>query len=328
MSLKRQTKWTTRENDAFASSVIAELAAPRHKPSYAWGNDTPLSLASESLTYPAVNTLTLVPVEITDPFILHSFCLYVTAAFASTLRGQFYLYRVEQPRNNSFQLKRFGPAVSNIFPLDTIGLKKILLHNSTLLQSGLYYIGLHVTGTGAMGSLASTTSNTNRTKQVTAAAIPASIDLVSTTEANQFVFGALTANGNLHLDASVSGFSFGSKAISSSITATANTTTISLTDIPTAAMTITPAAGVYLVWYTGSVSTSANGNFIETSIYVDGVQTAHSERRSGGTRNDAYPFSCTDIATVDGTQAITGQWRTTGGAATMYERSIVLVETF
>ena len=41
-------------------------------------------------------------------------------------------------------------------------------------------------------------------------------------------------------------------------------------------MSVTPAAGTYLVWFTGSVDHSANGGSIEMSIYAGGAQNAAS----------------------------------------------------
>ena len=113
------------------------------------------------------------------------------------------------------------------------------------------------------------------------------------------------------------------------VTATANTTTTSATDLLVNAMTLTPAAGTYMVWFTGSVEHDTNNSFVFTSIYSGGVQVAASERQfeRGGAQGDVgASFACVARVTVNGAQAITGQWRTDAATATMHERGLHLIE--
>ena len=112
-------------------------------------------------------------------------------------------------------------------------------------------------------------------------------------------------------------------------TATADTTTTSATDTQVNAMTLTPAAGTYMVWFTGSVDHSSNNSSIFTSIYNGGTQVASSERefgRGAGQGDVTCSFACVAIVTVDGATAITGQWRTDAATATMHERTLHVVE--
>jgi hypothetical protein len=112
-------------------------------------------------------------------------------------------------------------------------------------------------------------------------------------------------------------------------TATADTTTTSATDVLVNAMTLTPAAGTYTVFFTGSVDHSANNGDIDTSVYSGGVQVASSERtfgRGAGQGNVTSSFCCVAIVTVNGAQAIEGQWRTSGATATMHERALTISE--
>jgi hypothetical protein len=104
-------------------------------------------------------------------------------------------------------------------------------------------------------------------------------------------------------------------------------TTSSLTDIIATSMTLTPIAGTYLVWFTGSVSHSANGGSIYTSIYYGVTQNAASERNynRGGNQSQTNGFACDALVTVNGSQAITGQWRTSGATATMYQRTLAIL---
>ena len=46
---------------------------------------------------------------------------------------------------------------------------------------------------------------------------------------------------------------------------------------PTSPTCTTPGAGDYLVWFSGSVEGSAGGSTQNVSLYVNGVQLAHSE---------------------------------------------------
>jgi hypothetical protein len=91
-------------------------------------------------------------------------------------------------------------------------------------------------------------------------------------------------------------------------------------------MTATPAAGTYLVHFQGSVEHSSNSSTIWTSIYAGGTQVAASEReyRRGAAQGDvASSFACMAIVTVNGAQAIQGQWRTDTATATAHEHQLM-----
>jgi len=63
------------------------------------------------------------------------------------------------------------------------------------------------------------------------------------------------------------------------VSATADTTTTSTMDVAVSGMTVTPSAGDCHVWFSGSVEGSADGSTQNVSIYVNGVQLAHTERQ-------------------------------------------------
>ena len=63
------------------------------------------------------------------------------------------------------------------------------------------------------------------------------------------------------------------------VSATADTTTTGTTDVAVSGMTVTPGAGDYLVWFSGSVEGIAGGSTQNVSLYVNGVQLAHGERQ-------------------------------------------------
>lgn len=113
----------------------------------------------------------------------------------------------------------------------------------------------------------------------------------------------------------------------SSATATADDTTTSATDTLMNSMTLTPAAGVYLALWSGSIVNSANGaerTFI--SLYVGGSQVTATER-SIGTSGGAYASSSvSSIVTVNGSQAVELRWRVAGGTSTVHSRRLTVLK--
>ena len=114
-------------------------------------------------------------------------------------------------------------------------------------------------------------------------------------------------------------------------TATTTTTTTATTDTQTNSMTLTPVAGTYMVWFSGSVTDNTRGASIYTSIYSAGAQVAYSEQESNVGGDDVntwigvLPFTCIAKVTVNGAQAIEGRWRVSTGTGTMYERTLTLL---
>lgn len=120
----------------------------------------------------------------------------------------------------------------------------------------------------------------------------------------------------------------GGNPASSIVEATADTTTTSGTDGVADSMTVTPAAGTYAVWFSGSIEHSSNNSTINLSIYSGGSQVAASERlfrRGAGQGDVATTFTCMAKVTVNGSQAIEGQWRTSSSTATMHQRQLLIV---
>jgi hypothetical protein len=111
--------------------------------------------------------------------------------------------------------------------------------------------------------------------------------------------------------------------------AAGDTTTTSATDVLMDSMTVTPEAGTYLVWFQGSLQHSSTNDSIFTSIYSGGVQVAASERvflRGGASADVSSSFACMAKVTVNGSQAIEGQWRTTAATATAHERQLLILK--
>jgi hypothetical protein len=97
------------------------------------------------------------------------------------------------------------------------------------------------------------------------------------------------------------------------VTSSATFNTSSATDVLVTGATITPGAGTYLVWYTGTAAHNKNGQQAVVSIYANGVQAADSERRAGGQANNQGPFCSVAEVTVAAGQAIEGRIRSSGG---------------
>lgn len=98
-------------------------------------------------------------------------------------------------------------------------------------------------------------------------------------------------------------------------------TTTSTSDILCQGMTVTPVAGVYICFFTGSAFLGGSmlaGRFIETSIYHGTTKVLGSIRQFVDQTNYYTPFVCFAVITVNGSTAISGRWRVTTNTGTMY----------
>jgi hypothetical protein len=117
-------------------------------------------------------------------------------------------------------------------------------------------------------------------------------------------------------------------ADSNEVSATADDTTTSATDVLVNGMTITPGAGNYHIWFSGSVEGNTDNTTQNVSLYVNGSQLPHTERQiytESSIANTSFPVAthARRLNVLDG-QAIEVRWRTTGGTATMHERTLVV----
>lgn len=108
-------------------------------------------------------------------------------------------------------------------------------------------------------------------------------------------------------------------------TATADTAVSNSSYTLLSGMTLTPAAGAYLVWFTSSVESSSVTDLTFLSIFVGGSQVAASEIETDSkTANEADAVQCVARVVVDGTQAIEVKWKNNGAAtATAHERTLI-----
>lgn len=117
----------------------------------------------------------------------------------------------------------------------------------------------------------------------------------------------------------------------SQATATTDTTTISTTDVLASPLSVTPGAGDYLIWFSGSLENTSDGlaNYDQfVSLYVNGVQVGHTERvitTEDSIGDTSFPFAGHAYVTgLGASDAIEVRWRTTFGTATMHERTLTL----
>lgn len=118
-----------------------------------------------------------------------------------------------------------------------------------------------------------------------------------------------------------------------SASATGTVTTTSATPALLGSMTITPIAGTYQVFFDTTVQTTTGGNSITFAVYNNGTIITNSSRTiqfpTATLINSGYPFSCATQAnavTVNGSQAITIEWSTSGGTATCLNRTITVMK--
>lgn len=128
----------------------------------------------------------------------------------------------------------------------------------------------------------------------------------------------------------------GDNAPSYQATATDDITTSSTTDVLATGMTLTPPAGTYLVWFSGSVAMTQLNNTNETtiflSIYSANSQILSSEEKTGRLNDNGdplqQPFTCVAKVTVNGSQTIEGRWRIVDNQniATMHQRNLTILK--
>lgn len=161
------------------------------------------------------------------------------------------------------------------------------------------------------------------------------VSICASSFGNQFVSSLSIFSGevasNLTAGAPLSVSSTGKVASGLSVTevsATADTTTTSTTDVLINSMTETPASGTYIVWFDTCVDHSAQSVAVVVSLYVGGTLKADSVRSpvprfNGVGANTLTPcISINGKVTVNGSQAIEARWKTASGTATAHQRTM------
>lgn len=121
----------------------------------------------------------------------------------------------------------------------------------------------------------------------------------------------------------------GAHIVDSSVSSQTTTTTTSATLATLNSMTLTPPEGKYRFDFNMTVQTTTGGNSITVVIQLAGTSIAASSRTiqfpTATLIDSGYPFSLSTLAydvTVNGSQAVTVAWSTTGGTATALNRTL------
>lgn len=96
-------------------------------------------------------------------------------------------------------------------------------------------------------------------------------------------------------------------------------------DVLIPGMTITPGAGDYLIFFTGSVENTGFGDAVTVSIYSNGNQIAASVVRCESFSNLSNPIATNGYLTNLGAgQAIEVKWKVSGGTGTCHQRTLIV----
>lgn len=112
------------------------------------------------------------------------------------------------------------------------------------------------------------------------------------------------------------------------VSATADTTTTSTTDVLMNSMTITPVAGTYLTFFSTCVDHSNQSVSVTISIYSGGTLKSDSQRptvprfNGVGANSLSHCVASQGVVVVNGSQAIEGRWRTAANTATAHQRTL------
>lgn len=110
-------------------------------------------------------------------------------------------------------------------------------------------------------------------------------------------------------------------------------TTTSTSFVVATGMDVTPPSGFYLVFFTGSAGNSSGGQSVEVVIGKNITPVDYSRRllSSGASvfgSGDSYrnSFCAVGLVSVNGTDAIRGAWRVSGGTGSMVSRRLTLIK--
>ena len=148
------------------------------------------------------------------------------------------------------------------------------------------------------------------------------VKISATDTTSGFLGDKLTNNGSVRFTKENADANETLKAdiLATEVDSDATTTTTSTSDVLMSGMTVTPEAGTYLVFFTGSIQHSS-GAVTTISIYAGGSYVMRRTVNSSNATN-RMGFSCVAKVTVNGSQAIEGKWKTASGTATAYERGL------
>lgn len=109
------------------------------------------------------------------------------------------------------------------------------------------------------------------------------------------------------------------------ISATSVTSTISSTYNVISGMTSTPSAGMYVVLFSSTGSTSKSSAIINYGIFINGTLVDSSERTYRGTTSTTHTLYTQAKVTVNGSQTIDIRYKTSDGTFTVGIRNMLLL---
>ncbi len=124
----------------------------------------------------------------------------------------------------------------------------------------------------------------------------------------------------------------GSSPVGDIAEATNEISTTSSSYVLAASMTLTPASGTYLVWFSGVCQHSVHIERLSTAIYSGGSLVSASEREWSGYQSQTpppgySPFATYAKVTVNGSEAIEGRFKEMdAGTARLRQRQLMILK--
>ncbi len=206
---------------------------------------------------------------------------------------------------------------------------------STAPSWGKIGLTTHVSGTLPIangGTNSSTALNNNRIMvssggAVTEAAALTNGQLLIGSTSAAPVAATLNAGNGIAITNAAGAITIANEPTITMATGTSTLTTTSTTDVAlSTALSITPGAGDYLVFFTGVVSNNNGGRGVIMSIYVNGTKIAASEiQATSGLASDKNTIASNTYVTGLGAgQAIEMRWRTESNTGSITNRTLIV----
>ena len=135
----------------------------------------------------------------------------------------------------------------------------------------------------------------------------------------------LTAGNGIAITNSAGGITIASQPAITEVSATSDITTTSTSDVVVTGMTVTPGAGDYLVFFTGSMENTNSNKQGTLSIYSNGVQIAASVVQSQMPANRPVAMATNAYITgLSAGQVIDVRWNVTANTGTFHQRTLIV----
>jgi hypothetical protein len=215
-----------------------------------------------------------------------------------------------------------GASSDNVLKAGDIMTGSLILPSGSPSIPSLNFTGSNTTGLSAITDILSLNTSgiqrmsINSTGKIT---IP---DLLSIGIVNTDATGLLSTS---NLSGAVTSTGTSTSITNTFVSSVISTDTSSPTYVLLPNMSTTPAAGTYMLWFSGIMTSSNNNRLISIAVHKAGVIIADSIRSSTFSSNYYNILSTQTKFTCTGTDLITIQWNITGNTATSTERSIMLL---